>query len=116
MNKLLVAGVAALAVLTASAASTKPLIKWQCGRTLVILHESSFGAERHSVTIEFKPAVRRNYSFEWNADFERKWVDEPNPGQMEVDYGVATGDEAWLNGKRCKDYVPSKKPRGEQPK
>ena len=113
MKTLLLAGVAVLFLATGTA-HAKPVIKWQCGRTLVMLHENSFGAPRHwpsgneterSVYIEFKPVVRGNkiLSFEWDPDFERKWIDNP-----QGDYGTATGGEAWLNGKRCKDYVPDK--------
>jgi hypothetical protein len=106
MKMLLLAGVAALSI---SAAQAKPLIKWQCGRTLVILHESSFGAPKHFVSIEFKPISRRSLYFEWDTDFERKSIDEPETGRGEADYGTATGGEAFLNGKRCNDYVPRKR-------
>ena len=107
MTRRLIIAVAALFLAT-PAANAKPVIKWQCGRTVVSLHESSFGTpdEHYSVNISFKPAVRRNYSFEWNTKFERKEIEEPNPTETEIDWGVATGGKAYLNGKRCKDYVP----------
>ena len=107
MKKLLLTGIAALFLATGTV-HAKPVIKWQCGRTVVSLHESSFGTpdEHYSVNISFKPAVRRNYSFEWNPKFERKEIKEPNPTETEGDWGVATGGKAYLNGKPCKDYVP----------
>jgi len=109
MKKALLAGIAALFLAT-GAAHAKPVIKWQCGRTVVSLHESSFGTpdEHYSVEISFKPAVHRNYSFAWNPRFERKEIEEPNPTETGGEWGGATGGEAWLNGKRCKDYIPSK--------
>jgi hypothetical protein len=100
--------IAALLLATGTA-NAKPVIKWQCGRTVVSIHESSFGTpdEHYSVSISFKPAVRRTYSFEWNPRFERKDIEEPTPTETEAEWGVATGggDGAYLNGK-CKDYVP----------
>jgi hypothetical protein len=111
MKTLLLAGIAAL-FLTTGTAHAKPVIKWQCGRTVVSLHESSFGTpdEHYSVEISFKPAVRRHYNFGWNPRFERKEIKEPNPTDTEGEWGVATGggDQVYLNGKRCKDYVPSR--------
>jgi hypothetical protein len=109
MKKLLLTSSAALFLATGTV-HAKPVIKWQCGRTVVSLHESSFGTpdEHYSVSISFKPAVHRNYSFEWNPRFERREIEEPHPTGPEIDWGVATGggSEVYLNGKRCKDYVP----------
>jgi hypothetical protein len=120
MKTLLLAGVAALSVLCASAAHAKPVFKWQCGKFTVSLHESSVlvaDEERYgSLTFEphfpvrrdDQPGPRRSIHFEWDLEhYPTKETGEPG------DYPVLTGGRAFLNGKRCKDYVPVKTKTGE---
>jgi hypothetical protein len=111
MKKLLLAGVAALSVLSASAAHTTPFYKWQCGKYTVILHAVSPGApesERWS-SLTVKPHWPKPFGvvhFKWDA-MGMKQVDDD-----EEDFATYTGGKASLNGKRCKDYVYKPNPCG----
>jgi hypothetical protein len=112
MKKLLLAGVAVLLMAT-GAAHASPIYKWQCGQYTVILHGSSVGtpeSERWSYVM-FKPSFPpgQDVHFKWPHSGAPKPVDDPE----EEDFAVFTGGKAFLNGKRCKDYVPGKTTIGE---
>jgi hypothetical protein len=102
----------AVAVLASNAhtASAAPYYKWQCGQYTVILHGSSFGSPEPYASIVFEPHVpSRDIHFKWDLDHSPlKQVDEP------ADWATFTGGVAYLNGKRCKDYV-KKAPVPSQP-
>jgi hypothetical protein len=110
----LVSGAFSIAVLflATGAAHARPVFKWQCGKITVSLHESSVMVaddERYgSLTFEphlpvrrdDQPGPRRSIHFAWDLEhYPTKETGEPG------DYPVLTGGRAFLNGKRCKDYV-----------
>jgi hypothetical protein len=110
LRSLLFAAVGALSVLSASGASAAPEYKYQCGRYTVTLFGTGVDPEDAYNEISFRPPLPNfEFHFKWQGgDFARKQVDE------EGEWAIYTGGKAWLNGKRCKDYVPSKKPKGDK--
>src|SRR5262249_53313937 len=107
MKKTLLTSIASLFLATGAAHAT-PIYKWQCGQYTVILHASSVGApetQRYAY-IMFKALFPpgQDVHFKWPHSGAPKLIDDPT----EEDWAVFTGGKAFLNGKRCKDYVPIK--------
>jgi len=106
MKKLLLTSIAALFLATGTAQAS-PIYKWQCGK--------------HAVTIQYKPPWQTSDGESFYAyiqfeprfpsdDIHFKW-DRNKLNVKEIpdgDWPTYTGGKAWLNGKRCKVYVPGK--------
>jgi len=92
---------AALLASGAHTASATPYYKWQCGQYTVTLHASNVGSPEPYGSIAFEPHFpSRDIRFKWNVDHSAlRQVDEP------AEWAVFTGGVAYLNGKRCKEYV-----------
>jgi hypothetical protein len=86
-------------------AQATPKYKWQCGQYIVTLHASSAGSEEPYASIVFEPRFPGgDIHFKWDRNnIPAKRVDEPD------DWAIFTGGKAFLDGKRCKDYVPKDK-------